>query len=244
MAPGVRAATVLPADDALVAAVVDRRAVAAECRCRRVDPACGSADVRLLAAEWSDAQVAVELLAALADGATLIVATRAQQANPVELAELITVHAVTHVVATAETVAHIVRADTMTFPTIRRWDVTGTDPVRALPGRLADVSPESVATFAYTVSACAGPIARGSLDGTWRARPIPGARILLLDESRQPVPPNVVGEVYVGGATLAAGDADPSDADRFVADPFLPDARLYRTNDRARWTTDGWLQFV
>ncbi|WP_330252222.1 amino acid adenylation domain-containing protein [Nocardia sp. NBC_00565] len=237
---GAGSTTRLPTAAALAAAVWDRRVVAAESRCRRVDPAYGWVDVRLIAAEWSDAQVAVELLAALADGATLIVATPAQQANPGALVELIAAHAVTHVVATAASLSRIVPADGATLPTIRRWDVTGTDSAPTLPGRLAAVAPESVATFAYTVPACAGAVARGSLDGSGRARPIPGARILVLDESRQPVPPNVIGEVYVGGATLSI---DAFAVDRSVDDPFLPGGRLFRTGDRARWTTDGWLIF-
>ncbi|WP_327112508.1 amino acid adenylation domain-containing protein [Nocardia sp. NBC_01730] len=238
---GTGSETVVLSGAALAAAVADRRAVAAEHRCRHSDPAYGSADVRLIAAGWSDAQVAVEMLAALADGATLIVATEAQRANTVELAEVIVTHAVTHVVASAETVARIARADGVLLPTIRRWDITGTDSAPMLPVRLAAVAPESVATFAYTVPACAGLVARGPLDGTGRTRPIPGSRVLVLDESRQPVPPGVIGEVYVGGAALATGYAGTPAVDRFVADPFLAGARLFRSGDHARWTTEGWL---
>ncbi|WP_454198429.1 AMP-binding protein [Nocardia sp. Marseille-Q1738] len=227
---------------ALAAAVADRRAVAAECRGGRGDPAFRPADVRLLAAECGEAEVAVEMLAALADGSTLVVATESQRANPAELVELIVRHAVTHVVASAETVAQIVHT-VPELSTIRRWDVIGAEPVAVLPGRLAAVSAMSVATAAYTVPAYAGSVARGTLDGTGRTRPIPGARVLVLDASRQPVPPGVIGEVYVGGAALGTGGGDPPAVDRFVADPFLPEGRLFRTHDRAHWTTDGWLIF-
>ncbi|MBF6125119.1 non-ribosomal peptide synthetase [Nocardia brasiliensis] len=225
---------------ALAAAVADRRAVAADRRGRRTDPAYGSVDVRLVAAYWTDTLVAVELLAAIADGATLIVASESQRADPTALAELVTAHAVTHVVTDAVTAARIAQADGAPLSTVRRWDVLGIDAPATLPTVLAAVAAESVATFAYTVPQYAGVIARGSLDGTGRLRPIPGARVLVLDDGRQPVRPEVIGEVYIGGAALLF---DPA-SDDFVADPFVPGDHLVRTGARARWDAEGWLVFV
>ncbi len=79
-------------------------------------------------------------------------------------------------------------------------------------------------------------------------RPISGMRAYLLDECLRPVPRGVPGELYLGGVGLARGYAGRADqtADRFVPDPVSGEAgaRLYRTGDRAKFRTDGSLEFL
>ncbi|MBF6171471.1 AMP-binding protein [Nocardia blacklockiae] len=226
---------------AVAVAVADRRAVAAERRWERVDPAVGFAEVRLVVAPWDSVCALIELLAAVADGATLVVPTPAERDDPVALAELIAARSVTHVVAPATSLSEL-RGVTR-LPGVRRWDVVGTRCPATLCARLRALSPDAVASFGYTLPVYAGAVARGPLDGSGRARPIPGARLLVLDDYGQPVPPGVVGEVYAGGAALME-DRDRPAASRFVADPFPVEGippRLYRTGARARWSADGWL---
>ncbi|TLF44797.1 amino acid adenylation domain-containing protein, partial [Nonomuraea sp. KC401] len=76
--------------------------------------------------------------------------------------------------------------------------------------------------------------------------PLPGLGVHLLDRYLQPVPPGVTGEVYVSGDQLARGYLGrPSlTAARFVADPFTPGGRLYRSGDLARRTPDGDLVYL
>ena len=78
-------------------------------------------------------------------------------------------------------------------------------------------------------------------------RPIPGARVHLVDPRGEPVPPLVPGELLIGGAGVARGYLGRPDltAERFVPDPWsgIPGARLYRSGDLARFRMSGELLF-
>ena len=79
-------------------------------------------------------------------------------------------------------------------------------------------------------------------------RPIANVKTYILDRNLFPVPVNVAGELYIGGAGVAHGylNAIEKTTQNFISNPFTtrPGDRMYRTGDRVRYLADGTLEFV
>ncbi|HEY2737616.1 MAG TPA: AMP-binding protein, partial [Thermoanaerobaculia bacterium] len=87
-------------------------------------------------------------------------------------------------------------------------------------------------------------------------RPLSGRSLRVLDRLGQLTPAGAAGEIFLGGAGRDAGLArgylhrPDLTAERFVPDPFAPEAggmpggRLYRTGDLARHLSDGQLEYL
>ncbi|MCV7281308.1 non-ribosomal peptide synthetase [Mycolicibacterium flavescens] len=145
----------------------------------------------------------------------------------------------------------------LSLPGVNQWRTLQRVPIggEALPGELAD---KFHATFDALLHNFYGPTetvinaSRYKVEGKQGTRIVPigkpkiNTQIHLLDDALQPVPVGVIGEIYIGGTHVAHGyHRRPAlTAERFVADPFNPGGRLYRSGDLARRNADGDIEFV
>ena len=78
--------------------------------------------------------------------------------------------------------------------------------------------------------------------------PLPHRRLYVVDpDSGALLPVGVPGELLIGGDEgVARGYLNQPEltGQKFVPDPFHPDARVYRTGDLARWNNEGHLEFL
>lgn len=90
-----------------------------------------------------------------------------------------------------------------------------------------------------TVEAVVASIAEYAQPGI--GRPTESTAAYVLDSWLRPVPDGVCGELYLAGGQLTRGylGRPGETAGRFVADPFTPGARMYRTGDVVRRRVDS-----
>ena len=99
----------------------------------------------------------------------------------------------------------------------------------------------SEATQATTLGHMDASLSQGG--GQSAGKPLPGTRAVIFTSQLQLMPRGLPGEVCIGGVHLAKGyDNQPElTQQRFIADPFHPGQRLYRSGDRGYWNERGEL---
>ena len=116
-----------------------------------------------------------------------------------------------------------------------------------------DTEPKLVNMYGITettVHVSYAPLEKDSLKkqaNSFIGEAIPDLDVYVLDGCLRPVPPGVIGEMYVAGAGLARGYLGRSalTAGRFIANPYACDgSRMYRTGDLARILKDGSLDYI
>ncbi len=77
-------------------------------------------------------------------------------------------------------------------------------------------------------------------------RPFAGTRLRVVDQDLRLVPAGAVGELLIGGPCVSLGYAGQPGltAERYLPDPDVPGACLYRSGDLVRWRPDGSLEFA
>jgi amino acid adenylation domain-containing protein len=102
-----------------------------------------------------------------------------------------------------------------------------------------------------TTFTCCHPIPRQlepNIESISIGRPISNTAVYILDESLQPLPVGVPGELYIGGAGLARGYLNRPELtnQKFIPNPFedAAESRLYQTGDLARYLPDGNIEYI
>lgn len=79
-------------------------------------------------------------------------------------------------------------------------------------------------------------------------RPASNTKAYILDRYGNPAPIGAIGELYIGGVGIARGYINRDELTRevFRPNPFddEPESRLYKTGDRARYRSDGTIEFL
>ncbi|MCC8422800.1 non-ribosomal peptide synthetase, partial [Photorhabdus thracensis] len=190
-----------------------------------------------------------EIMIALSSGATLIIPTETIRQDPLRLWHYLEEQRVTHACMTPAMfhdgagLPAIAIKPTLIFA----GEAPATALFQTLCGR-ADLfnayGPTEITVCATTWN-CPSDYTGGLIP---IGSPTVNKRVYLLDKHGQPVPLGAVGELYIGGVGVARGYLNRPEltAERFLPDPFSDDvdARMYRTEDLARYLPDGNLVFV
>ena len=77
-------------------------------------------------------------------------------------------------------------------------------------------------------------------------KPIFNIKVYILGDKNLLQPIGIPGELCISGVGLARGYLNQPEltAEKFVTNPFIPEERMYKTGDLARWLPDGNIEFL
>ncbi|KAF1016857.1 MAG: Dimodular nonribosomal peptide synthase [Stenotrophomonas maltophilia] len=184
-------------------------------------------------------------------GARLVLAAPEAHRDPAELARLIRAHGITTAHFVPSMLAAFVAAPAAQGLALRRVFTSGEALEATLRDRFHQVLQAELHNL-YGPTEAAVDVSFWPASAQDDAVPVPigfpvwNTRLYVLDAQLRPLPPGVPGELYLGGVQLARGylGRDDLTAERFLANPFLPGERIYRTGDVARWRRDGAVEYL
>ncbi|ORX03099.1 non-ribosomal peptide synthetase [Mycobacterium triplex] len=185
-----------------------------------------------------------EIWGALLHGSRLLIVPESVAAVPDDFQDLLIAERVTVLHQTPSAVsalspeglaaaALVVAAEPCAVELVDRWA-----PGRVMTNAYGPTETTLCVTVSVPLRAGAGVVPIGV--------PIPGAALFVLDARLRPVPPGVIGELYVAGWGVGLGYLRRAGltASRFVACPFASGQRMYRTGDLVCWGPDGQLRYI
>jgi amino acid adenylation domain-containing protein len=209
------------------------------------EPGFTAADTLLAVTTLSFDIAGLELYLPLISGGRVVVASREDTHDPVRLMRRMEESRCTVMQATPTTWRALIRTGWNGAPTLKilcGGEAFPPDLAEQLKSRCGELwnmygpTETTVWSTICEISAVNGPVSIG--------KPIANTQVFVLDPHRNLQPVGVAGELYIGGAGVARGYLNRPDltTERFVASPFKPKERLYRTGDMARWLPNGKLE--
>jgi len=251
------AAYVLPApaaEGAGAAAVFDHRAAVHALLAAHQRSGIGPEDRLLCVAPLCSEQGLGDVVGALLTGAALVLAPPAARRDAAALYDAVelgrpSVWSLTPALCERLVTCAEGRPDA-TLPAPRRVLLRGDTVPARLPARLAGIAPQAQSwllsgAFGAALWSLCQPLAKMGPDGAAGGQPLAGQTVRVLGAELEPRPPWVVGEVFLGGPTLARAwwQDETASAARLLLHPRTGE-RLLRTGLLARWLPGGRLEWL
>ncbi|MDP1419335.1 non-ribosomal peptide synthase/polyketide synthase [Peribacillus simplex] len=182
----------------------------------------------------------------LTAGAVLYLSTEELRINPEALRDWLIDSRITASFAPTPILERLLK---LSWPekTDLRFIITGGDQLTQYPSEqipFAVINQYGPSENTVVTTDCYVPV--GMTTGTPSiGRPIANTEVYVLDSHLQPVPVGVIGDLYIGGKSLARGYVNRPELteEKFIPHPFKSGERLYYTGDKASYLPDGDLQF-
>ena len=211
------------------------------------EPGMAGGDTLLSVTTMSFDIFGLELFLPLITGAKVVMAERDDTLDGVRLTELIKKHDVTVMQATPATWRLLIESGWSGQEGLKALcggEAFPSDLVGSLLERCKELwnlygpTETTIWSTAYRVKSKEGPILIG--------RPIANTEVYILDNTLQPVPIGVVGELHIGGDGLSRGYLNRPEltAEKFIPHPFSEEEedRIYKTGDLSRYRPDGEIE--
>jgi amino acid adenylation domain-containing protein len=184
----------------------------------------------------------------LTAGATLLVPEEESLNDPKALQEWLLAQAITLSFLPTPMAEQLLALD-WPAQTPLRVMLTGGDTLHSYPPTLPFLLVNNYGPTECTVVAVSGLVsAEGSANRLPPiGRPIAGTELHILDDSLNPVPAEIPGEIYIGGVGVARGYRNRPEltTERFVPNPFGGGSeRLFKTGDLGAYLPDGQIAFL
>ena len=189
---------------------------------------------------------ALELFLPLQYGASMILASRETAMDGHALAKLLSSSRATHLQATPITWQMLADVDWRppdVFTGLCGGELLTRELAHAITQRCTRLwnwyGPTEATVWATVLEVSATDYSAGNI-----GKPLSNYRTFILDGANNPVPIGVVGELAIGGDSLARGYFNQPELTAAQFSELGALGRVYRTGDRARWHQNGQIEFL